>query len=189
MLNELTLTNESQISAYLHRVRQDILIHLRGEAKTVTQVARLLGVHPANIARHVRLLAETGLINLVETRASGRNAEKFYQAAALRFTVAASQSALREPHALALRYLESDIANACARLDESNRDSVHALIISSRIAPDRLADFHARLDALASEFEASSETSGMPLTLSLALYPSAPVMEHERILITKGDDR
>ncbi len=187
MLKELQLASETQISAYLHRVRQDILIHLRGEPKTVTQVARLLGVHPANIARHVRILAEAGLIDLVETRASGRNAEKFYQAVALRYTVAPGQSALREPHALALRYLESDIANACARLDESNRDTVHALIVSSRIAPDRFADFCTWLDALASEFKESDATSGTPLTLTLALYPSAPLLEQERILITKGD--
>ena len=67
-----TLTTEAEIAAYMNRTRMAILNALRDGAGTASQIAAKLGVHPANLTRHMRLLEEAGLIELVEKRDIGR---------------------------------------------------------------------------------------------------------------------
>ncbi len=83
-----TLSSEAEIAAYLHRTRMAILDVLRDGAATATQIAARLGVHPANLTRHIRVLEEAGLVVLVEKRDTGRNLEKYYAAIGWQLQVA-----------------------------------------------------------------------------------------------------
>ena len=53
-----TLTSEREIAAYLHRTRIAILDALRSGPATASQIGDKLGVHPANLTRHIRTLVD-----------------------------------------------------------------------------------------------------------------------------------
>ena len=88
------LTTEKQITAYLHRTRMQIVAELQNGAATVTQIAKKLGVHPANLTRNFRILSEAGLIELVEKRDTGQNLEKWYATLADSFEIVPSDDEL-----------------------------------------------------------------------------------------------
>lgn len=169
---EQPLTTNKEIDAYLHRTRMEILRILQGAPGTVSGVAKTLGVHPANLSRHFRILAEANLIALVETRDTGKNLEKYYSPTAREFTIRSSDSAIQDPARKALRFAISDIEAAMADLSESDQDLVLARIESARIPRERFGEFCEALERLASSFRALDESGGDPLRLSLCLYPS-----------------
>ena len=78
----LVLQKPVEIKAYVHPTRMNILRMIAIRKRTVSSVARDLGVHPANITHHFKLLEKTKLIQLVERRDIGKNIEKYYRAAA-----------------------------------------------------------------------------------------------------------
>src|SRR5262249_45972522 len=104
MENHRTLTAQAEIEAYLHNTRMQMLAVLRDGPATGAQIAERLGVHPANLTRHLRTLLDAGLIELVERRDTGRNVEKYYAAAAHSFDVAPEADALGAPHKVGLAY-------------------------------------------------------------------------------------
>ena len=111
-------TSEREIGAYMHRTRMSILAALGAGPATVSQIAARVGVHPANLTRHVRILEDADLIVLVEKRDTGRNLEKYYQAAAHSFDVAPDANALTAPHKIALAMARSELSAALARLPD-----------------------------------------------------------------------
>ena len=136
-----TLTSEREIGAYLHRTRMSILDALRSGPATVSQIAARIGVHPANLTRHVRILEGAGLVVLVEKRDTGRNLEKYYQAAARSFDVAPDAAALKAPHKTALALARSDLSAALARLPDTSPGAVQVFSIGARLTPDRMREF------------------------------------------------
>ena len=60
----IELEDNEQIKAYVHPTRITILNLLGKEKRTVSAVAKKLGIHPANITHHFKLLEKTGLIRL-----------------------------------------------------------------------------------------------------------------------------
>jgi len=92
-----TLRTEAEIAAYLHRSRIAILDALRHGPATASQIAQGMGVHAANLTRHLRILERAGLIALVEKRDTGRNLEKYYAAVASSFDVAPEAANIQAP--------------------------------------------------------------------------------------------
>lgn len=60
---------------------------LQGEARTVKQLAKELGVAPTRLYYHINQLEELGLVRVAETNLVGGIIEKRYQAAVARITV------------------------------------------------------------------------------------------------------
>jgi DNA-binding transcriptional ArsR family regulator len=168
---ERTLTTEEEIAAYLHRTRMAVLDALRDGPATVTQVATRLGVHPANLTRHVRALERAGLIALVEKRDTGRNLEKYYAATARHFRVAPGIAALAAPHRIALTFAASEIAAAAVRLPATDAGPVAALVTRATVPPSQATAFARELGALAQRFGAADAGTGQAFHLVLALYP------------------
>lgn len=166
-----TLSTEAEISAYLHRSRMAILDVLRGGPATTTQIAAALGVHPANLTRHVRVLREAGLVALVEKRDTGRNLEKYYVATARRFRVAPETAHLTAPHKIALTFVRSELSAALARLPDETTGPVTALVVGASVAPGMARAFAEELAGLAERFSAADRADGQPCQLVLALYP------------------
>jgi DNA-binding transcriptional ArsR family regulator len=181
-----TLTTEAEISAYLHRSRMAILDVLRDGPATTTQIAARLGVHPANLTRHIRVLEEAGLVALVEKRDTGRNLEKYYAATARRFRVAPDSANLTAPHKVALNFVRSELSAALVRLPDESTDPLVALAVRASIAPDRAKAFADELAGLAERFsaaevgEADDRDDGEAYQLVLALYPGDPDANNER---------
>lgn len=155
----------------------EILAQLRDGPATGSQLGSRLGVHPANLTRHIRVLVDAGLVELAETRDTGRNLEKYYAATADSFDVA-PQADLEAPHAVALEFARSDLAAAITRLPQDEQRSVIALVSEARVAPRDVARFCSRLEALMKEFRSADGGAGEVYHLNLSLYPSDGSVEN-----------
>lgn len=185
-----TLTTEREIAAYLHRTRMTILEILCAGPATASQIAARMGVHPANLTRHMRTLEAARLIALVETRATGRNVEKYYAAAAETFDVAPGADALTAPHKVALSFARSDLSAAVAGLPDEPAGTVKVHVVGARLAPDAIAAFTEELSRLANRFAAADETEGAAHHLTLAIYPgdAAAIERAGRIVLSKEEE-
>ena len=74
-----------QINTLSDRHRLQILKYLMGQPATISQLGRVFGKHPAWIRHHLKLLEQTGLVELVLIRVTGGYLEKFYRAVASAF--------------------------------------------------------------------------------------------------------
>jgi predicted ArsR family transcriptional regulator len=167
----IMLREDEQIRAYTHPTRIVILELLAPEQRTVTSVARALGVHPANITHHFRLLEKTGLIQLVEKRDTGRNLEKYYRATALSFDVDRGTSDIRGKKALALSILKQDLAAAEKSVGKDESKDVLALIAAARIDEKQMKKFMARLEGLVRDFRSADSGKGRAFHMNVSLYP------------------
>ena len=170
-MKHLTLTTVSQISAYLHRSRMDILAALRSAPMTVSQIAAKLDVHPANLTRHMRLLEKEGLIKLVEKRDTGRNLEKYYAAIASSFDIAPDDGATSLLKS-ALTMLRSDISAALARMPDDPPGPAIAKLAYAKISPNKIKEFTREITRLIDRFQSDNAKDAMPYHLNLSLYPS-----------------
>ena len=167
-----TLTSAAEIAAYLHRTRMDMLAVLREGPATVSAVAERLGVHPANLTRHMRTLERAGLVALVHKRDTGRNLEKWYASAATTFDVAPDADALKSPHKTALAFARSDLSAALARLPDDRTAAVQVLVVEASLASRQVRAFASEMSRLAERFKAAAGAErGTPHRLVLALYP------------------
>jgi DNA-binding transcriptional ArsR family regulator len=182
-----TLTAPGEIAAYLHRTRMQMLSALRDGPATVTMIADRLGVHPANLTRHIRTLEQAGLVTLVEKRDTGRNLEKWYASAAQTFDVAPDADALTAPHKTALAFARSDLSAALARLSDDEAGVVRVLVVDARLTRTQVRGFAAELSRLAGRFEAQGGAErGTAQRLVLALYPAGDAdSSPERIRLTR----
>lgn len=186
----MTLSDQGSISAYLHRSRMWILELLRDRPATASQLAARMGVHPANLTRHLRILVDAGLVELHETRDTGRNLEKYYRVLADSFDVAPEAAHLEAPHKLAIVFARSDLSAAIARLPDELELPVLARLVAARIRRSDLPVFMGRLEKLAAEFEAGDAEEGDAYHLNLALYPGEfPADEEQRIMISRSGER
>jgi len=149
----------------------DILAVLQDGPATISQIAAALGVHPANLTRHVRVLADAELVELDHTRDTGRNLEKYYRSVAETFDVSPGHENLEAPHALALEFARSDLAAAIAQLPNEPEQPALALVIAARVRDRDLTEFYRRLQALAKEFQDSDTQNGDAYHINLSLYP------------------
>ncbi|MBN8943185.1 MAG: helix-turn-helix domain-containing protein [Rhizobiales bacterium] len=156
----------------MHATRMAMLEKLESEPATVSQIAARMGVHPANLTRHMRILLAAGLVEVAETRDTGRNVEKYYRITASSFDVAPDADQLKAPHRVVLAFARSDLAAAIAALPDEETRTVHVQLVAARIAPEAVAEFKAELTKLAARFEAAETEGGEPYRLNLNLYPT-----------------
>jgi DNA-binding transcriptional ArsR family regulator len=173
------LTTEEEIRAYVHPTRMAILAMLAEEKQTVSGIARRLGVHPANLTHHFKLLEKVGLIKLVEKRDTGKNLEKYYRAMAHNFTVnpfkkMAAKAVRQHPSqgALALSILRDNLATAVQTLESREDDPpVFGFIETARLRPEDVAEFQKRFMNMLEEFGATLSDTGTVYHLNISLYP------------------
>jgi len=167
----VTLTTDAQIKAYVHQTRMTLCRLLAREQRTVSGVAKELGVHPANLTHHFKLLEKTGLIRLVEKRDTGKNLEKYYRAIAFNFLVKPDAEAQIDKKALALSFLRDDLSLALETIDETPALECTALLASARLNSDDVADFTGGLRALVDQFRKRNSPEGSRYSLNVSLYP------------------
>lgn len=180
-----TLTNEEQIAAYLHRTRMEILSALHNGPSTATQIARRLGVHPANLTRHIRILQNAGLVELDHTRDTGRNLEKYYRSVADSYGVAPDAVSLASPHKIALSFARSDLSGAIAHVPEHTERPVLALVAAARVTERDLEEFCRRLQDLVEEFESRDAQGACEYHMNLSLYPGEFSTDEGAIRVSK----
>lgn len=67
--------------------RLKILRLLMSGPATLTHLGGIMGMHPAKVRYHVKLLQDAGLVELTETRKVGNYTEKYYQASAAAYMI------------------------------------------------------------------------------------------------------
>ncbi len=167
----MVLDDDERIRAYVHPTRMSLLRLLAHQALTTTGLARELGVHPANLTRHLRILEEAGLIRLVERRDTGRNLEKYYRATALAYEVRMRGDRIEDRRATVLGILRDNLSIAAAAAREGSTEVV-GMLEQARIDSRELPRLIDRVQAVVREFADLDATGGVPYTLSLALYPA-----------------
>jgi DNA-binding transcriptional ArsR family regulator len=168
-----TLSDAAALRAYINTTRISILSLLRDSAATVTQVARELRTHPANLTHHFRILEKAGLIRLVEKRDTGRNLEKFYRATALSFVTTPGELGIVEKGALKLSILRDELTACIQRLSKNQGETeVFARLLSMRMSKENLKKFRKKLIQFAREFERAETPEGNPYSIALCLFPA-----------------
>ncbi len=171
----MTINSDEQIRAYINPTRMTILSYLAKEKQSVSMIAQLLKVHPANLTHHFKVLEKVGLIKLVEKRETGKNLEKLYRAAAFQFIVDAENETTNK-QVLGLIILRDNLnASIQALKSQTKEKDVLAVIKTVRIDQQKLSRFATRLLDLANEFGKSSSNKGEVYSLNASIYPTEAV--------------
>ena len=95
----LTITSAEQYRALGHPLRHRLLFALGQHPATISQLAVALDSHKGNIAHHLKVLREAGLVAVTETRQVRGGTEQYYQRTArrLRLSRPAGYRARRRP--------------------------------------------------------------------------------------------
>jgi DNA-binding transcriptional ArsR family regulator len=168
----LVLSTDSRIKAYVHPTRIAILSMLAAKKKTVSNVAKELGVHPANITHHFRLLEKAGLIKLVERRDIGKNIEKYYRAIARNFIIGVEKRGKSNKQALELAILRNDLSTAISTVKRNDKHDVVAVIKIARILPHDVKLLRKKIMKIIREFSRYDSAKGRAYTLNISVYPT-----------------
>jgi DNA-binding transcriptional ArsR family regulator len=183
-----TLTTDEQIRAYANPTRMTILALLAQEKDSVSGIARQLGVHPANLTHHFKLLEKTGLIALVEKRETGRNLEKYYRATAHHFTVSAGGQPVNKK-ALALSILRDNLTAALQTLtDPEDMRIVLGVIKTVPLRPEDVESFAEKLLDLLADYEDHAAEEGEFYSLNVSLYPTEAAHVPAQEILIRADE-
>ena len=105
----MNVHSPEHFKALAHPTRQRLLFAL-GEPATVSQLAMTIGSHKGNIAHHLKVLREAGLITPAGARQVRGGTEQYYQRAARILHVADDHSAAILP--IMFRAIADEIASA-----------------------------------------------------------------------------
>ena len=180
----MVLNEPRMIKAYVHPTRISILRILATKKMTVSHVARILKVHPANITHHFRLLQKTGLIVLVEKRDIGQNIEKYYRSVARNFVVNLDRSRKFNKKALALTFLRDHLSSGIRAVKERENQKIIALIRTVKVRPDDIELLQNKIAKILKEFTQLHTQKGTAYTMNISVYPNErELMGREEIII------
>ncbi|WP_392895376.1 ArsR/SmtB family transcription factor [Streptomyces sp. LN699] len=150
-----------QFAALAHPLRQRLLFALGHRPATVRQLAAQLEAKKGNVAHHLKVLREAGLIHIAETRQVRGGTEQYYQRTARHMAVA-------EPQAAGTAAMFAAFAQ---ELDLSPAET-HLTLRHLRLSPTKARELGETLARLVDEAE--EEAEGRPLHgVLVALYQQA----------------
>ena len=138
MDDDLEVSDAAQYKALGHPLRHRLLFALGQQPATISQLAKALDQRKGNIAHHLGVLHEAGLVRIVETRQVRGGTEHYYQRAARKLSFTGPESDAHRP--VVLRAVADELANASAVLSERLRNV--------RLTAEQAAAFAEALDRL-----------------------------------------
>jgi DNA-binding transcriptional ArsR family regulator len=108
----LTVSSPEQYRALGHPLRHRLLFALGQRPATISQLAVALGSHKGNVAHHLKVLREAGMVAIVETRQVRGGTEQYYQRTARRFEFPGEDGTALS--AVMLQAVAEEIATAAA---------------------------------------------------------------------------
>ncbi|HEX5597267.1 MAG TPA: winged helix-turn-helix domain-containing protein [Micromonosporaceae bacterium] len=87
----LEVTTPAQFKALGHPFRQRLLFSLGQRPATISQLAVALSAQKGNVAHHLKVLREAGLVRMVQTRQVRGGTEQYYQRSARRISLASNE--------------------------------------------------------------------------------------------------
>jgi DNA-binding transcriptional ArsR family regulator len=142
----LDATDPIRARALGHPTRHRLLLELGESGATVSQLAHRLMINKGNVAHHLAVLVDAGLVGKGPTRTVRGGTEQYYVRAATRIRFEGG------PDNVALMAMMSNLADAIAR-DERALLNHRTLRLTARQA----AALAARLDQLVHELEPAGE--------------------------------
>ncbi|MFE1949272.1 ArsR/SmtB family transcription factor [Streptomyces sp. NPDC059524] len=150
-----------QFAALAHPLRQRLLFALGRRPATISRLALQLDAKKGNVAHHLKVLREAGLVHIAETRQVRGGTEQYYQRTARRMVVAEPQGA-------------GTAAMFTAVAQELDRSPVepHLTLRHLRLGPAQARELGETLTRLVDETEEDAE--GQPVHgVLVALYRQA----------------
>ncbi|MEV4943421.1 ArsR/SmtB family transcription factor [Streptomyces zaomyceticus] len=135
-----------QFAALGHPLRQRLLFALGHRPATAGRLAAQLDAKKGNVAHHLKVLREAGLVHIAETRRVRGGTEQYYQRTARHMIVA-------EPQAAGTAAMLAAVAQELGR---SPADT-HLTLRHLRLSPAKAAELGRALTRLVDEAEESAE--------------------------------
>jgi DNA-binding transcriptional ArsR family regulator len=102
------LTTAQQYQAFGHPLRLRLMFALGRRPATISQLAAELGARKGNVAHHLKVLRDAGLVRVGHTRHVRGGTEQYYERSARRFDFAGGDTTVHS--ALALRVVADEVA-------------------------------------------------------------------------------
>ncbi|MFD4558371.1 ArsR/SmtB family transcription factor [Streptomyces sp. NPDC058469] len=150
-----------QFAALAHPLRQRLLFALGHRPATISQLAAQLDAKKGNVAHHLKVLREAGLVHVAETRQVRGGTEQYHQRTARHMVVA-------EPQAAGTASMLAAIAQ---ELDLSPAET-HLTLRHLRLSPAKARELGEALAKLVDEAEEDTEDQPVHGVL-VALYQQA----------------
>jgi len=143
MAEQLEISTAEQFRALGHPLRHRLLFALGQEAATISQLATTIGTAKGNIAHHLGVLRDAGMVRVVETRQVRGGTEQYYRRTAkmLNFTGEGE----RANTAVALQAVSAELQSAT--------DQPMLNLRNIRLTEAQAEELRARLSAFVSELE------------------------------------
>ncbi|WP_405943738.1 ArsR/SmtB family transcription factor [Streptomyces sp. NBC_00932] len=151
-----------QFAALAHPLRQRLLFALGHRPATISQLAVQLDAKKGNVAHHLKVLREAGLVHIAETRQVRGGTEQYYQRTARHMVVA-------EPRAAGTAAMLAAVAQ---ELDRSPAET-HLALRHLRLSPAKARELGEALAELVDGVEEDIEDQPVHGVL-VALYQQAP---------------
>lgn len=151
-----------QFAALAHPLRQRLLFALGHRPATTSRLAAQLDAKKGNVAHHLKVLREAGLIHVAETRQVRGGTEQYYQRTARHMIVA-------QPRAAGTTAMLTAVAQ---ELDRSPTET-HLTLRHLHLSPAKAGELGETLTRLVDEAEENPEDQPLHGVL-VALYQQAP---------------
>jgi len=169
LADRMALTEPSQVKAISHPLRTTILSLLHERAATVTELAIALERPKSTVAHHVKVLTETGLVQVVRTRRVRAIEERFYGRTARMFYVGVE----RRPDGEDLPRDFNDFEVAAQESGAAYRDGkLWGFIRHARISEAQVSEFWERMAELVAEFERLPRSGETVYGFAVGVYPT-----------------
>ncbi len=169
LAERIALTEPSQVKAIGHPLRTTILGLLHERAATVSELAAALDRPKSTVAHHVKVLNETGLVQVVRTRRVRAIEERFYGRTARMFYVGVEHS----PDGDEMPRDFNDFEVAAGESSAAYRDGkLWGFIRHARITEAQASQFWSRIAELVAEFDQLPRSGETVYGFAVGVYPT-----------------
>ena len=169
LADRMALTTPAQVKALSHPMRNTILGLLHERAATVTELAAALDRPKSTVAHHVKVLVETGLVQVVRTRRVRAIEERFYGRTARMFYVGVERSPDGEDMPLDFNDFEVAAQESAAAYRDGK---LWGFIRHARITETQASEFWERMAGLVEEFDRLPRSGDTMYGFAIGVYPT-----------------
>src|SRR5882757_5755900 len=168
----LVVQEPAQLRALGDDLRTRIVVLLRENAHSITELAESLSLPKGTVGHHVKVLEKAGLVRVVRTRQVRALTERYYGRTARLFLFKSTDDAggedVRNVAAASLRTAAEEL------LPPDDDDRTTFAVLRMRLSDADARRFARRLDKLERDFMDANDPKGKPFGLIASLYRRAP---------------
>jgi DNA-binding transcriptional ArsR family regulator len=145
---QLRVSTAEQYAALGHPMRLRLMFALGQQPATTSQLAAALGTNKGNVAHHLKILCDAGLVRPAHERQVRGGTERYFQRAARRFDFEGEAAAGQT--VLAMHTVAEDMAASSVE--------PYVILRHVRLSPAQVEELTAGLDRLAAELPEADDT-------------------------------